>query len=66
MTYVIYNNVPIFFVFNYLLIISVDTVATGLNNTVDATQKATQSAFDTGKSYASSAKGTHNLYTIYI
>lgn len=37
----------------------VDTVASTIQSTAAATQKTAQSAFDTGKSYTTSAKGTY-------
>lgn len=47
------------------IILFIDTVASAIKSTVDTTQKTAQSAIDTGKAYATSAKGTLNL-VIYI
>lgn len=42
--------------------IFVDTVANVAQSTVDTAQKTAYSAFETGKSYAASAKGTFSIF----
>lgn len=57
MQYKTFTKSESFIFLNFVHIFFVDSVASTFQSTVDSTQKVAQSSIDTGKSYATSARG---------